>query len=205
MGVKERKAIEKQVRKNQILTAARTLLFSLGMDNISMSKIAKNAELGISTIYFYFKNKEAIFVALQEEGVTLLYSTILEIVNQKTDPEEKLISIASVYYNFSKEHENYFDIINYFLSSSRIFFETDLKKKIDMSGSKLFMIVKEIVNDGIKQKFFKNEDSEKFAIMFWGTLHGLIQFKKLERTALENKSHKKIYDYSVKKLILCIK
>ncbi len=76
MGVKERKALERNMRRNQILDAARALLFSVGINNISISKIAKKAELGVGTIYFYYKNKEEIFAALQEEGLEILYNTI---------------------------------------------------------------------------------------------------------------------------------
>jgi len=127
MGVKERKALEKQHRRNQILDAARTLLFSSGVDSISISKIAKQAELGVGTIYFYYKNKEEIFIALQKEGVALLYSTILQIFKKNIDHEEKLIRIAKAYHNFSEEQKSYFDIINYFLSSPIVFFEPNLK------------------------------------------------------------------------------
>ena len=79
MGVKERKALERKMRRNQILDAARALLLSVGINNISISKISKRAELGVGTIYFYYKNKEEIFAALQEEGLAMLYTTILQI------------------------------------------------------------------------------------------------------------------------------
>lgn len=205
MGVRERKATEKQIRRNQILDAARTLLFSSGIDSISISRISKKAELGVGTIYFYYKNKEEIFVALQEEGVALLYSTILQISKKDVHPEEKLIQIALSYYRFSEDQKNYFDIINYFLSSPTVFFEPNLKNKIDMSGHKILLIIQEIVVAGVQQGFFKEAAPGKFSILFWGTLHGLIHFKKLERTMLENESHKKLYDYSVQKLIYSIK
>ncbi len=205
MGVKERKALEKQQRRNQILDAARTLLFSSGVDSISISKIAKQAELGVGTIYFYYKNKAQIFVALQKEGVALLYSTILQISKKTIDHEGKLTRIAKAYYSFSEEQKNYFDIINYFLSSPIIFFESNLKNQIDMSGHKLLLIIQDIVADGVHQGFFNEEDPEKFSIMFWGTLHGLIQFKKFERTIFENESHELLYDYSVKKLVHSLK
>ncbi|MCK5695304.1 MAG: TetR/AcrR family transcriptional regulator [Desulfobacula sp.] len=205
MGVKERKALEKQQRRNQILDAARTLLFSSGVDSISISKIAKQAELGVGTIYFYYKNKAQIFVALQKEGVALLYSTILQISKKMIDHEGKLTRIAKAYYSFSEEQKNYFDIINYFLSSPIIFFESNLKNQIDMSGHKLLLIIQDIVADGVHQGFFNEEDPEKFSIMFWGTLHGLIQFKKFERTIFENESHELLYDYSVKKHVHSLK
>ena len=189
MGVKERKALEKQIRRNQILDAARTLLFSSGIDSISISKIAKQAELGVGTIYFYYKNKEQIFVALQKEGVALLYSTILQISKKDIDHEEKLSQIAKAYYNFSEEQKSYFDIINYFLSSPIVFFESNLKNQIDMSGRKLLLVIQNIVADGVQQGFFNEEDPGKFSIMFWGTIHGLVQFKKLEHTKTHLKNH----------------
>ena len=37
--------------------------------------------------------------------------------------------------------------------------------------------------------------------MFWGTIHGLLQFKKLENTVLGNENHEQLYNYSVEKLI----
>ncbi len=205
MGVKERKALEKQIRRNQILDAARSLLMTNGVDSISISRISKKAELGVGTIYFYYKNKEEIFVALQEEGVTILYSNILQISRKQISPEEKLQQIAFSYYKFSEDQKNYFDIINYFLSSPKVYFAPDLKQQIDMSGYKILAVIQEIVTEGVKENLFKEKDPRKYSIMFWGTLHGLIQFKKLEETVLEDERHEQLYDYSVNKLICSIK
>ena len=204
MGVKERKILEKQMRRNQILDAARALLFSLGINNISISKISKRAELGVGTIYFYYKSKEEIFAALQEEGLAILYTTILQISKKDIQYKAKLTQIALAYYQFSNDQKDYFDIINYFLSSPIVFFEPDLKNQIDMSGHKILMVIREIVFDGIGHGVFKEDYPYKFSIMFWGTIHGLLQFKKLEKTVLENEDHEQVYHYSVEKLISSI-
>jgi len=205
MGVKERKALEKQMRRNQILDAARSLLFAVGINNISISKIAKKAELGVGTIYFYFKSKEEIFAALQEEGFAILLATIVQIAAQEIDHKAKLTQIALAYYNFSTDHKDYFDIINYFLSSPIVFFEPVLKTKIDMSGHTILVVIREILLDGIENGIFTEDEPHKFSIMFWGNIHGLLQFKKLEKTALENENHEELYHYSVKKLIASLK
>ena len=42
---------------------------------------------------------------------------------------------------------------------------------------------------------------KKYAVMFWGTLHGLTQFKKLEETVLEGEDHQRIFNYAVDQLI----
>ncbi len=201
MGVKERRELEKQTRRNQILDAARKLLFSKGIENISISKISKEAELGVGTIYFYYKNKEDIFIALQEEGVSLLSDEIQKIADKRMNPDQKLRRIAMAYYDFTETQKEYYNIINYFLSSSKVFFKGDLKLQIDMSAGRILAVIQDIIVAGNQAGFFEEEDPGKFSIMFWGTIHGLLQFKKLEGTTLQNQVYMEIYEYSVGKLI----
>ncbi len=201
MGVKERREREKETRRNQILDAARTLLFSHGIEKVSISRISKEAELGVGTIYFYYKNKEEIFIALQQEGVDVLFSRIAPIAVQDVEPDEKLRQVAQAYYEFTETHREYFNIINYFLSSPKIFFVEDLKQKIDMSGTKILAVIQDIVTGGNQSGIFMEKEPQKFSIMFWGTIHGLVQFKKLEHTTLENETHKEVFDYSVEKMV----
>ncbi len=201
MGIKERRAQEKQFRLNQILDAARQLLFTSGIDSISISKIAKQAELGVGTIYFYFKNKEEIFVALQEEGLALFLSHIQTIDAQNINAADKLQMMAQAYYHFGQEHKDYLDIINMFLSSSKEFFNPDLKNKVDMSGSKIFDLIESVIVQGIKTGRFQKVDARKYAIAFFGSLHGLLQLKKLEKTALHGENHREIFNFTVDRLI----
>ncbi len=205
MGTQERKALEKQLRRSQILDAARMLLFSSGIDSVSISGISGKAELGVGTIYFYFKNKEEIFAALQEEGLALLYANIRQLMETEPSPEKQLAGIAEAYYQFSEENKDYFDIINYFLSSPTVFFEPGLKHQIDMSGHKILKIIRNTITAGIETGVFKEAQPGRFSIMFWGTLHGLLHFKKLEHTVLENENHRDLYRYSVNKLIDAIR
>jgi AcrR family transcriptional regulator len=204
MGVQERRALEKQVRRNQILDAARKLMLSSGFDKISISKISKEAQLGVGTIYFYYKNKDEIFIALQEEGLSFLFTVIEQISNQEIPADEKIRKIADAYYDFRYNQEEYYHIINYFLSSPKVFFPEAQKNQIDMSGSKILVIIEQIVKVGIETNLFEEADPKKFSIMLWGTLHGLIQFKKLENTTLQQEDLQEIYKYSVEKLITSI-
>ena len=204
MGVKERKQKEKQIRRSQILDAARKQLFSKGIDNISISGIAREAELGVGTIYFHYKNKEDIFIALQEEGVEMLFTVISQSAAKQAAPDEKLRRIALAFYEFSETHKEYYNIINYFLSSSRIFFQAEEKERIDLAGAKILGVIRDIIDQGNADGHFMEKEPGKFAVMFWGNIYGLLQFKKLEQTTLAGQAHKDIYMYSVEKLIRAI-
>lgn len=205
MGTQKRRAQEKENRLNQILDAARALLFSEGLDKISINKIAKQAELGVGTIYFYFKSKEEIFVALQEEGLKLFYDTISPIHSSGEGPDEKLLQTGRTFYRFSQEHKDYLDIINFFLSSSREFFEPDLKNQIDMNGSKIYGLIEETISQGVAAGVFRPTDARKHAILFFAALHGLLQLKKLERTALQGENHQQVYEFGLETLVSGLK
>jgi len=197
MGVKERREHEKEVRREQILDAARKLLFSKGLKATSVNKIAKEAELSIGTIYFYYKNKEEIFAVLQEEGLNLLFKEIEKIYRKKTDPRNKLKNMGLAYLNFSEKEKDYFEIINYFISSTEILFPPNIKNQIDESGGKILSLVTLTIDEGINKGLFVSGDSNKFAIMFWAMNHGLIQLKKLKNTIMHGRDYKNLYLSSI--------
>jgi AcrR family transcriptional regulator len=60
IGIVERKAREKEEMREDILKAARKLMNSEGVENISVRKIAGMIEYSPAIIYHYFKNKEEI-------------------------------------------------------------------------------------------------------------------------------------------------
>ena len=205
MGLKERRERERKERKRQILDAALSLLFSEGLQATSINKIAKSAELGVGTIYFYFASKEEMFAALQEEGIELLHNKIKKRLERVKRPEDRLKTIARVYFEFSRENKEYFDIINYFLSSPGTFFSPNVKKRIDQHGNKVISLIVNTIDEGVDCQAFKSVDARRFAMMFWAALHGLMQFEKLKTTMLKDESYQELLEYSVDYLVNSLK
>lgn len=67
-----RRQREKELRYLTILEAAETLIVQNGYHNTGVGQIADLAEVSVGTVYFYFKNKEALLIRLFEEGVKTL-------------------------------------------------------------------------------------------------------------------------------------
>jgi AcrR family transcriptional regulator len=201
MGLKERREREKEARKQQILDAARHLLFKKGIQSTSINQIARKAELGVGTIYFYYQSKEEIFYALQEEGLDLLFRQIQTIGRTPIAPDGKLRETGMAYLRFSSRHKDYFDIINYFLATPSVMLGDELKQQIDHKGSRILKLLSGFIRSGVSDGIFRSVDSKKYAVMFWGALHGLTQFKKLEDTVLEGEDHAHIFEYAVDQLI----
>ncbi len=205
MGQKERREREIRHRRAQILNAARALLFKEGFNRTSVNKISKKAELSIGSIYFYFKNKEEIFAELQREGLEILHASVLKETENTEDSAEKLRRAAIAYYSFSRNHRDYFDVINYFLSSPQVFFSEDVNRTIDYKGSSILSFISRIVEEGVEKKVFTENRPGSFAVFFWASLHGLIQIQKLRGTFVEFDNFEEFFQYSAEKLIKSIR
>lgn len=201
MGLKERRAREKQARRRQIIDAARALLFEKGLEATSINQIAKRAELAVGTIYFYYSSKEELFAELQEEGLQLLMEEIHQATSVVDDPKERLLSMAMAYYDFSRDHKDYFDIINYFLSSPKILLSSDLKQRVDQQIENILAFINATLAQGVGAGTFKEHAQESRGVLMLAAFHGLMQFSKFETTIFKGISHRTLYNRAVGHLL----
>ena len=114
MGVKEPQEREREAVARSILDAARELFVTHGYQEVSIRKIADRIEYSPAAIYSYFPSKDDIFLALAEEGFRLLFSygRSREIDERAPDdPADVLRGMFWRYYEFSKEHPEYFALM----------------------------------------------------------------------------------------------
>ena len=201
MGLRERRAREKQARRRQIIDAARALLFEKGIEATSINQIAKRAELAVGTIYFYYSSKEELFAELQEEGLQLLMEELHQASSVVADPKERLRSMAMAYYDFSREHKDYFDIINYFLSSPKILLSSDLKQRVDQQIENILVFINATLSQGVGAGTFKEHEQESRGVLMLAAFHGLMQFRKFETTIFKGISHRALYSSAVGHLL----
>ena len=187
------------------MNAARHLLFEKGLAATSVNQIARIAELSIGTVYFYFENKEDIFAALQEEGLAILHRDVLAACRSKADPEANLTSVADAYYRFSEVHKSYFDVIHYFLSATEVVFSPAVKQQIDRHGQRILKRVEALIAAGIAAGRFRPVPPRRYALLFWGLIHGLVPFRKMRATLLAADSHRALYHAAVENFIAGLK
>ena len=112
MGVKERHERDRETVSRAILDAARELFVRQGYQEVSIRKIAERIEYSPAALYSYFASKDDIFFALAEEGFRLLFSYggAARVAAPK-DPADTLRAMFWRYYEFSKEHPEYFALM----------------------------------------------------------------------------------------------
>jgi AcrR family transcriptional regulator len=111
LGLKERHERDRESVARAILDAARHLFVTHGYDEVSIRKIAERIEYSPAAIYGYFASKDDIFFALAEEGFRLLFSYGDTRPLQPQDPLDGLRAMFYRYYEFSKEHPEYFALM----------------------------------------------------------------------------------------------
>jgi AcrR family transcriptional regulator len=110
MGIKERQDRERQAVHLAILDAARDLFVTEGYRNVSIRKIAERIEYSPAAIYSYFPSKDDIFFALCEEGFRRLNVKVAAVPSDP-DPIAELRASWWAYYEFSKEHREFFTLM----------------------------------------------------------------------------------------------
>jgi AcrR family transcriptional regulator len=112
LGVKERHERDRETVSRAILDAARELFVREGYQEVSIRKIAERIEYSPAAIYGYFASKDDIFFALAEEGFRLLFS--YGGTARPVDPADPLDALRAMfwrYYEFSREHAEYFALM----------------------------------------------------------------------------------------------
>jgi AcrR family transcriptional regulator len=114
LGLKERQERDREAVSRAILDAARELFVTHGYQEVSIRKIAERIEYSPAAIYSYFPSKDDIFFALAEEGFRLLFSYGAAPRAEGTDDPDPVRAIRAMfwrYYEFSKEHSEYFALM----------------------------------------------------------------------------------------------
>lgn len=197
MGRQERREREREQRREQILEAARELLLEKGYYHISMRQIATLAELGVGTIYSYFKSKEDIYADLSTDVFDQMYDAMQNAASETVAPPEKIRSIAAALLKFSSDHRMYYDFLDYFISTPRTIFPPEMKERVDYHGNRILEPMSVVIREGMETGIFRKVNPAHHSLIFFGLVHGFLHFRKLQHTVLKNENFTHMYNETV--------
>ena len=169
MGVKERRAREKEQLRQQILSAARELFVNEGYENVSMRKIANKIEYSPTTIYLYFRDKTDLLDSVCKETLLSLLETLEELKRDTTDPVETLRKSGRAYVEFGLKYPQDYKLT--FVTRPQ--FQEDLGLEEGSVGEKVFNYLCGMVSECIRQQIFRQVDVETTGQVMWSAVHGV--------------------------------
>lgn len=157
MSKPSRREREKQQRRNDIIKAAENVFFAKGYDNVTMDEIANKAEVNKALLYYYFKNKEALFSAVNLCGVQILHKIYFKCFNLDTDGYNKVKAMIQGLFDFSKEHPDYFRIYCYAGTERfQMSDEEDAQEIVDLRTG-MWRLMVEAIMEGIADGTIRND------------------------------------------------
>ena len=113
MGTSIRKEKEYNIRRDDMISAARRLFFTKGFKETTMDNIAKEAEFTKRTLYSYFISKYDLFFAVFNQAAKENSYTYDDALASKEIGIEKLFAFADRYYKCYKENPHYLELLKY--------------------------------------------------------------------------------------------
>jgi AcrR family transcriptional regulator len=157
MSTTSRREREKQRRRKDIIKAAEKVFFAKGYDQVTMDEIAREAEVNKALLYYYFKNKEALFFAVNLYGVRILHQMYSKCSNLNMGGYDKVKAMIQALYDFSKEHPDYFRIYCYTGTERfQMSDNEDAQEIVDLRTGMWRIMVEAIIN-GIRDGTIRND------------------------------------------------
>lgn len=101
---------EGHTRHEEILAAARALFLEQGVQATTIRKIAERVGVSAPALYLYFKDKDAILIALCDRIFALLLARLETIERQELPAAERLRRMGEAYIRFALEHPDEYRI-----------------------------------------------------------------------------------------------
>ncbi|HHJ38314.1 MAG: hypothetical protein AXA67_13725 [Methylothermaceae bacteria B42] len=166
-----KKKSDKKEPNDEILKAALKLFTQKGYFNTSVADIRREADVSTGTIYHYFKNKEAIADALYQDIITSLNESIKEIKNKTKNSFERLRAIVELFFTLTEDAA---DVMGFIIMAHHQEF---LPNEKPLSMSPPFLLLTEIMKEGIKAGELRRMDPVVANACFYGTTARMIQLR----------------------------
>ena len=156
--------------RRAILDQTRHLLIADGYNSLSMRKIARAVGCSATSIYLHFENKDALFHALIDEGMDVLYERLREATEATGDPVARLAALSRVYVRFGLDNPEYYEIM-FMLHLEHMSRYPAEKYRRARRNLRLFA---QTLRDGTDADLFDVPDARIGASVMWSVLHGTV-------------------------------
>jgi AcrR family transcriptional regulator len=154
---------------NSIIEVAQRLFGIYGIEKVSMQEIAGELSLSKASLYYYFPDKESLYIAVIEKEQKEFLSKTTEQTMDISDPEEFLRQYAVMRLSFFRTLLNLSRLRSESFSSLKpVFSET-----VQNFREKEREIIGGVLEKGIKSGIFSDVDTCSTAYLFLDLLRGL--------------------------------
>src|ERR1700720_842656 len=174
MGVKDRRARQKTLLRQQILDAARDLLVRDGFEKLSMRRVAERIDYSPTAIYLHFTDRQDLVFSLCDETFAKLVHELETLAQEFPDPLVRLRKGCERYIAFGLNHPDHY-LPAFVLPPPP---DLDPKRKqesmsAESNGLKALGCLRDCIADGVRARKLRKVDPEVAARATWAAIHGI--------------------------------
>lgn len=158
--------------KGAILAAAGQLFAQHGFDAVTMREIAKAAGCSHTTIYIYFRDKEALLQQLAMGPLQALRQDLEAVLrNPELTPDERVKTVSRVFLRFGFSHRTIYTIL--FMAGATRVDVQEPATELNRLRNGLFGLLRQAVQECLPPEQ-PDELLWAYARIFFFTLHGIL-------------------------------
>jgi len=160
-------------QEQRILNVAKELFTQRGFSNVAVRDICKAADVTPPTLYYYFKNKEALFDAVVRKSVSMsgFIAKLGEACNDVKDSRSKVEAFTHAYLaNFPKDHLN----VGLYVRHSTEKLDNVGREALAADLAKIQSILTDIIRKGIARGEFRKTEPGMAAQCLLGMMNRFV-------------------------------
>ncbi len=178
MGKEERRKREQQRRRNQIIDAAEAVIQRQGFHQATMDEIAEEAELSKGTLYLYFSQKAALYLAICRKGLQQLNDKFAHVIQEEKLGIELVRKLGETFISYTSTHPEHAKAMIYYesLIDEEDFEGDELAEDCEEVGRKLLMYLTRAIQIGMQDgSIARQMDPKLLAVQIWASMRGMMQ------------------------------
>lgn len=176
-----------KIRKNQEIIEASIKVFSQkGFYETTMLDIAKAVEMGVGTLYQYFKNKDDLYYNAILFKLNEFHHFYQEKLKDKNSVLETISAMITAWIEYFANNNDFFAIVFTEWINVKKAFARKLKKKLTNEFTERYNEIIEVIKKGkLANELREDVNVEILSSMIFGTIHHIIHMEAIKKEQIE--------------------
>ena len=195
MGIEERKErerrIQRELRREQILAAAKKVFSAKGFTGTTMEDVAREAELSTGTLYLYFHSKDELYAAINVELQRYMQQRVQQLAdNNALSPSQKVEALSQVLYEIYEFDPSMMrNVLHLQASETLQNLSPETLDTINGILAQTLSPLARIIQEGVGEGAFESHHPVAIVDIFWAMFSGLVLWEESKRLFDPKKDH----------------
>ena len=170
-------------RKEQIMSAALSVVVTKGYDQSRMDDIVEKSNLSKGTIYWYYKSKEEVYLSLVDYWFLQYSSGVVEKLEKQDSASEQLRALFEFFIEQFDKNPSSFKLLVEFWRLAGL--NPDFNAKLQQIYTDFLEYIIKIINFGIANNEFKNVNPRITALSILINIEGINWFTLFDKSGVK--------------------